>query len=114
MQTLQLHVTGVLSVLLATLAGFGGAMCGTSIIYEFLKWRGRWHNWSDQPHGTVEIEQPQGSTEPTHVQEDEPHHQGGSVEATQPQQPTETGHTPPVESDLQRSQTVELGQQSGP
>ncbi|KAM7526219.1 hypothetical protein LguiA_016121 [Lonicera macranthoides] len=29
----------VLSVFLATLAGFGGAMCGTSVVYEFLKWR---------------------------------------------------------------------------
>jgi hypothetical protein len=35
------HVQGVLSVFLATLLGFGGAMCGTSVIHEILKWR-RW------------------------------------------------------------------------
>ncbi|CAA0830467.1 RING/U-box superfamily protein [Striga hermonthica] len=33
-----LHVQAVLSVLLATFAGFGGAMCGTSTIFEILKW----------------------------------------------------------------------------
>lgn len=34
-----LSVQAVLSVLLATFAGFGGAMCGTSILFEILKWR---------------------------------------------------------------------------
>ncbi|XP_051131416.1 uncharacterized protein LOC127251663 isoform X2 [Andrographis paniculata] len=34
-----LHVQAVLSVLLATFAGFGGAMCGTSIFFEILKFR---------------------------------------------------------------------------
>ncbi|XP_071734753.1 uncharacterized protein [Rutidosis leptorrhynchoides] len=110
----KLNVAGVLSVLLATFAGFGGAMCGTSIIYEILKWRGRWHNRSDQPQGPTEIEQPQGSSELAHVQQDEPHHQDGSTDATRTQHLAETGHTPSLEPDLQRSQTVEPGQQSGP
>ncbi|MFS7908239.1 putative Zinc finger, RING-CH-type, Zinc finger, RING/FYVE/PHD-type [Helianthus anomalus] len=48
----KLNVTGVLSVLLATFAGFSGAMCVTSIIYEFLKLRERWNNRPNQPHGT--------------------------------------------------------------
>lgn len=39
MVILQLNVQAVLSVLLATFAGFGGAMCGTSILFEILKWR---------------------------------------------------------------------------
>nr|XP_043631315.1 uncharacterized protein LOC122602783 isoform X2 [Erigeron canadensis] len=110
----KLHVAGVLSVLLATFAGFGGAMCGTSIIYELLKWRGRWHSWSNHPHETPDIEQPQGSSESAHVSQDEPHQQGGSIEAIQPQQPTETGHTPQNGSDLQISQSQEPGQQTGP
>ncbi|KAG6430479.1 hypothetical protein SASPL_108548 [Salvia splendens] len=41
-----LHVQAVLSVLLATFVGFGGAMCGTSILNEILKWRRMWSNWS--------------------------------------------------------------------
>ncbi|KAI3473261.1 hypothetical protein Pfo_029840 [Paulownia fortunei] len=41
-----LHVQAVLSVLLATFAGFGGAMCGTSILFEILKWRRTWNAWT--------------------------------------------------------------------
>ncbi|XP_058101796.1 uncharacterized protein LOC131245973 isoform X2 [Magnolia sinica] len=37
-----LHVKPVLSVLLATFAGFGVAMCGNCIVMEFLRWRRRW------------------------------------------------------------------------
>ncbi|XP_057779114.1 uncharacterized protein LOC130997716 [Salvia miltiorrhiza] len=44
-----LHVQAVLSVLLATFAGFGGAMCGTSILFEILKWR---RTWSASQHET--------------------------------------------------------------
>ncbi|CAH9078178.1 unnamed protein product [Cuscuta epithymum] len=33
-----LHIQAVLSVLLASFAGFGGVMCGTSILYELTKW----------------------------------------------------------------------------
>lgn len=50
----QLHVQAVLSVLLATLAGFGGAMCGTSIIFELLKLRVRWTQ-STQPRNSEEV-----------------------------------------------------------
>ncbi|MFS7983831.1 putative Zinc finger, RING-CH-type, Zinc finger, RING/FYVE/PHD-type [Helianthus anomalus] len=55
----KLNVTWVLSVLLATFAGFSDAMCVTSIIYEFLKLRERWNNRPNQPHGTLEMEPPQ-------------------------------------------------------
>ncbi|PSR92847.1 E3 ubiquitin ligase SUD1 [Actinidia chinensis var. chinensis] len=44
----MLHMQAVLSVLLATLAGFGGAMGGTSLILEFCKLRGRWNTWLNQ------------------------------------------------------------------
>ncbi|KVI09526.1 hypothetical protein Ccrd_012101 [Cynara cardunculus var. scolymus] len=104
-----LHVQGVLSVLLATFAGFGGAMCATSIIYEFLKWRRSWHDRSNQPQGTPETRQPQESSEPADVPQDQLHQQDGSMEAIQPQQPTETGHAP----DLQRDQARASDQQSG-
>lgn len=95
----KLNVAGVLSVLLATFAGFGGAMCGTSIIYELLKWRERWHDWSNHPHDTRETEPPQ---DPTALPPDEPPQQGGSMEATQPEHPPEA------------SQTGESGQQPRP
>lgn len=45
-----LHVQAVLAVLLATFAGFGGAMCGTSILFELLKWRRSWRAFSSQPN----------------------------------------------------------------
>ncbi|KAK1409800.1 hypothetical protein QVD17_36329 [Tagetes erecta] len=110
----KLHVTGVLSVLLATFAGFGGAMCVTSIIYEFLKLRERWNNWPNQPEGTTETEPTQESTEPAHAPQDEPQQRGRSIEDAQPYQPTDTSHRPQSGSDLQGSQTQESGQQSGP
>lgn len=111
MCNLQLHVTGVLSVLLATFAGFGGAMCFTSIIYEFLKLRERWNNWPNQHEGTPETEPTQESSEPAHAP---PQQQGGMIEEAQPHQPTDTSHRPQSGSDLQGSQTQESGQQSGP
>lgn len=53
----------VLAVLLATFAGFGGAMCGTSIIFEIIKWRRIWSSWptsqrdSTQASDTVNVAQ---------------------------------------------------------
>lgn len=37
----QAHMEAVLAILLATFAGFGTVMCGTSILMEILKWRRR-------------------------------------------------------------------------
>ncbi|KAL8193341.1 hypothetical protein R6Q57_026922 [Mikania cordata] len=110
----KLNLTGVLSVLLATFAGFGGAMCFTSIIYEFSKLRERWHSWPNQSHGTAEIEPPQESSEPAYAPQDEPQPQGGSVEAMQPHQPTDSMHSPHRETDLHGRQTQEPCQQMGP
>ncbi|KAL3531928.1 hypothetical protein ACH5RR_005449 [Cinchona calisaya] len=53
-----LHVQAVLSVLLATFAGFGGAMSGASIIFEFSKWRRRLHALSTQGSTSREVPQP--------------------------------------------------------
>ncbi|KAL3825914.1 hypothetical protein ACJIZ3_021943 [Penstemon smallii] len=53
-----LRVQAVLSVLLATFAGFGGAMCGTSILFEILKWRRTWNAWSDSQRDSVQPNQP--------------------------------------------------------
>lgn len=48
----------VLAVLLATLAGFGGAMCGTSILLEFSKLRDRWDFRLNQHSTSQEVTQP--------------------------------------------------------
>ncbi|KAI5395570.1 uncharacterized protein LOC127098662 isoform X2 [Lathyrus oleraceus] len=43
------HMEAVLAILLATFAGFGTVMCGTSILMEILKWRTRWlARWNQQ------------------------------------------------------------------
>ncbi|XP_057513998.1 uncharacterized protein LOC130795778 [Actinidia eriantha] len=51
-----LHVQAVLSVLIATIAGFGGAMSGSSLLFEFLKVRGRWNARENQHQATRELE----------------------------------------------------------
>ncbi|CAK9164815.1 unnamed protein product [Ilex paraguariensis] len=66
-----LHVQAVLSVLLATFAGFGGAMCGTSIILEFLKWR-RWHTSSNRQRDAQQVTQPQQSSETAQTPQTDP------------------------------------------
>lgn len=47
-------VQAVLSILLATFAGFGVTMSGNSIIVEFLRWRRRWRARLDQHHSLQE------------------------------------------------------------
>lgn len=47
---LQVGVQAVLSILLATFAGFGVAMSGCSILVEFLRWKQRWEARSNQQH----------------------------------------------------------------
>ena len=46
----------VLSVLIATIAGFGGAMSGSSLLFEFLKVRGRWNARENQHQASRELE----------------------------------------------------------
>ncbi|KAK6942820.1 Zinc finger, RING-CH-type [Dillenia turbinata] len=52
-----LHVQGVLSVFLATFAGFGVAMTGNSILAELWRWRRRQHALSSQQRDSEEIVQ---------------------------------------------------------
>ncbi|KAI9194304.1 hypothetical protein LWI28_004950 [Acer negundo] len=55
------HVQAVLSILLATFAGLGVAMSGSSIIIEFFRWRRRWQaRSSDQQdhHDSQAMERP--------------------------------------------------------
>ena len=63
----------VLSVLLATLAGFGGAMSGTSLILEFCKLRGRWNTWLNQRQSSQDITQPHQLTETAQIPQTNPH-----------------------------------------
>ncbi|WJX44180.1 hypothetical protein P8452_31190 [Trifolium repens] len=51
------HVQAVLSILLATFAGFGVVMSGSSILVEFFRWRRRWQASSEQQHGPIPITQ---------------------------------------------------------
>ncbi|CAL5422388.1 unnamed protein product [Camellia sinensis] len=62
---------GILSVFLATLIGFGGAMSGISILREFLKLWKRWRARSNHQQGSQEVTQlpesahtPQTDTQP--------------------------------------------------
>ncbi|GFP83147.1 probable E3 ubiquitin-protein ligase march10 [Phtheirospermum japonicum] len=48
-----LHVQAVLSVLLATFAGFGGSMCGTSFLFEIRKWGRTWNEQSTPRHDST-------------------------------------------------------------
>lgn len=74
-----LHMQAVLSVLLATFAGFGMTMCGTSFLVEISKWRVWWLALSAQRHNARENSQfdqtpvavEQNHTQPQH-QETEP------------------------------------------
>ncbi|KAL5972886.1 hypothetical protein ACLOJK_039692 [Asimina triloba] len=54
----------VLSVLLATFAGFGVAMCGNCGLIELLRWRRRWHDWLEYRRRTSQqVEQPAQASE---------------------------------------------------
>ncbi|KAK3038433.1 hypothetical protein RJ639_030599 [Escallonia herrerae] len=73
-----LHGQAVLSVFIATLAGFGGAMCGTSLLYEVLKWRRRWQARSTPQPSSQEVTQPQQSSETSQTPETDVHQETGT------------------------------------
>ncbi|KAM2045191.1 hypothetical protein ACFX1T_009422 [Malus domestica] len=61
-----IHMQAVLALLLATFSGFGITMCGSSIIVEALRWRGRWRSrQSNQQHGSQEVTRPNQSPQNT-------------------------------------------------
>ncbi|GMP84730.1 hypothetical protein CsSME_00038145 [Camellia sinensis var. sinensis] len=64
---LQLHVQAALSVLLATLARFGGTMSGTAILLETLKLRRRWQAWLNQQPSSQEVTQPHQLPETAYI-----------------------------------------------
>lgn len=74
-----LHVQAILSVLLATFAGFGGAMCGTSIVFELMKWRRRWNAWSTQERTSEEVLNPNELSDGRGAQQTEPPEAGSMV-----------------------------------
>ncbi|XP_020973459.1 uncharacterized protein LOC107629208 isoform X3 [Arachis ipaensis] len=55
------HVQAVLSILLATFAGFGVVMSGSSILVEFFRWRRR---WQQQQQGPQLMTQPRPANTP--------------------------------------------------
>ncbi|KAK6140211.1 hypothetical protein DH2020_026009 [Rehmannia glutinosa] len=76
-------MTSTTMVLLATFAGFGGAMCGTSILFEILKWR-TWNIWSTS-----------------------------RPESAQPNQASETGDVAQIDSQPQPHQSEARNQSNG-
>lgn len=63
----QAHMEAVLAILLATFAGFGIVMCGTSILMEILKWRRRWlAQWNQQNGDSSDAVPPDQSSATTH------------------------------------------------
>lgn len=68
----QLRVQVVLSIFLATFAGFGGAMCGASILIEVLKLQRRWLLWRNQQHDSDEARQVQQSSGSVHAPHSNP------------------------------------------
>ncbi|KVI00219.1 Zinc finger, RING-CH-type [Cynara cardunculus var. scolymus] len=52
----MVHVQPILSILLATFAGCGVAICGRSIIVEVLRLRRWWHDRSNQQHDSLSVE----------------------------------------------------------
>ncbi|RXH80703.1 hypothetical protein DVH24_004617 [Malus domestica] len=66
LEQLLIHMQAVLALLLATFSGFGITMCGSSIIVEALRWRGRWRSrQSNQQHGSQEVTRPNQSPQNT-------------------------------------------------
>ncbi|KAG7964466.1 hypothetical protein I3843_09G172500 [Carya illinoinensis] len=77
------HIQSVLSVLIATLVGFGVTMCGHSILVEVCKWR-RSLSQSNQQQGSQEVTQPDQLPETADQFQVDPHHHvsgRGDVEA---------------------------------
>ncbi|XP_017237768.1 uncharacterized protein LOC108210845 [Daucus carota subsp. sativus] len=67
-----LRVQVVLSIFLATFAGFGGAMCGASFIIEVLKLHRRWVLLRNQQHDSDEAREVQQSSGSVHAPHSNP------------------------------------------
>ncbi|CAL0304083.1 unnamed protein product [Lupinus luteus] len=73
------HVQAVLSILLATFAGFGVVMSGSSILVEAFRWRRRWQASSEQQHALQLMTQPLQNSRPVNTP-----HSGPADDNTQP------------------------------
>ncbi|THG20210.1 hypothetical protein TEA_028765 [Camellia sinensis var. sinensis] len=70
-----------LSVLLATLARFGGTMSGTAILLETLKLRRRWQAWLNQQPSSQEVTQPHQLPETAYIPQINPPTQTETVDS---------------------------------
>lgn len=75
---LQMHVPAIISILLATFAGFGIAMSVSSVTVEALRWRRRWQERSRQRRGS------QVTTQAENVPESQSSSQAGPSNQQQP------------------------------
>ncbi|KAJ1395952.1 Zinc finger, RING-CH-type [Sesbania bispinosa] len=76
-----LHMQAVLSILLATLTGFGSVMCGAFILSEFLNWRRRRLGQLNQQHGSQEVDQSYSSSTTHHALTDTQHHENSMTDS---------------------------------
>ncbi|XP_058746968.1 uncharacterized protein LOC131619938 isoform X2 [Vicia villosa] len=80
------HMEAVLAILLATFAGFGTVMCGTSLLMEILKWRRRWlAQWNQQTGNSSNAVPPDQSSATTHPAQSDSQHTESNV-GTSPRQ----------------------------
>ncbi|KAF9594860.1 hypothetical protein IFM89_034843 [Coptis chinensis] len=81
-----LHVQAILAILLSTFTGLGVMMSVSSLLFEFLSWRSRWHAWygnrRDSRETPMEDQLPEGS----HPPQTDPivHHETGAVSVGAP------------------------------
>lgn len=69
---LQLRVEAVLSVVVATVAGFGGTMVGTCVLVGLFKGMGRRQPRSNRHQGSQEVQQLHQLPETAHTPETDP------------------------------------------
>lgn len=75
------HMQAVLAILLATFAGFGAVMCGTSIVMEILGWRRRRLAQLNQRHGgSQDTAPPDQSSAAIHQAQTDSQHTESNVE----------------------------------
>ncbi|KAK9125972.1 hypothetical protein Scep_014818 [Stephania cephalantha] len=80
------HVQPLLSILLATVTGFGVAMSASSLLAELVRWRRSWRAWSDRrrsPQVNLQENQSSDSQNPSGATHQESHETRNQSSATQ-------------------------------
>ncbi|KAK9128115.1 hypothetical protein Syun_016912 [Stephania yunnanensis] len=72
------HVQPLLSILLATVTGFGVAMSASSLLAELVRWRRSWRAWSDRQSRSFDSQDPSGAT---HQESHETRNQSSATQA---------------------------------